>query len=150
MSSGLTRAYAPDDVAVVVGTQAITGFKEGTFVEVERDVETAVMDIGSDGEATLVISPNQAGKFKFTLQQSSPSNDYLTTVFQALQNKDLTNGIKPVSVEDKNGSTLASCKQGAVQKPAKVSFADKAEGREWTIVTGYLNLAPGGENVIGS
>jgi hypothetical protein len=146
MSSGLTRKYAPDDVAMVVGTQSVIGLKEGTFVEVDRAVDVSSLDIGSDGEATMVISPNQSGSFKFTLQQSSPLNDYFTTLFTALQQKNTSVGVVPITLNDKNGTTIASCTQGFVQKVAKITFADKAEGREWTFLTGYLTSAPGGQS----
>ena len=145
MSDGLLRKYAPDDVAVTIGTQTITGFQKGTFIEADRDVDTAEIDVGSDGEATLIISPNQAGKVKFTLQQASPSNDYLTTLFQALQQKNMSTAVVPLDVNDKNGTTQVTAKQAVTQRPAKVTFADKAEGREWTLVSGYLSIAPGGE-----
>ena len=148
MASGVLRKYAPDDVTIVVGTQAVSGVKEGTFVECDRTVDTASLDIGSDGEATLVISPNQSGTIKITLQQSSPLNDYFTSLFVALQNKDVSNALKPVTVTDKSGSTVVSCAQAAIQKPTKVTFADKAEGREWTFLCGYLDIKPGGEDSI--
>lgn len=145
MSSGLLRAYAPDDITVIVGTQAVSGFKEGTFVEAERSVETSAIEVGSDGEATLTISPNQMGTVKMTLQQASPLNDYFNTLFQAIQQKNLSVGIVSIMVKDKNGTTVVNSKQSAVQKPAKVSFADKPEGREWTFVCPYLDIENGGE-----
>ncbi|CAM6004896.1 unnamed protein product [Sphagnum balticum] len=140
--------YAPDDVTVTVGTQIVSGFQEGTFVEAERDQDTSEISTGSDGEATLVISPVQKGKIKITLQQASPQNDYFNTLFQALQQKTLTTAVIPVRVADKNGTTVVQCQQAVVNKPVKVSFADKPEGREWTFITGYLDIEAGGENNI--
>lgn len=148
MSSGITRKYAPDDVITVIGTQQVIGLHEGSFIEAERDVETASTHVGADGEVTLVISPNHAGKVKVVLQQSSPLNDYFTTLLLALQNKDMGNAVVPISVTDKNGSTVVSAKQAVTQKPVKISFADKPEGREWTFITGYLDMQPGGESSI--
>jgi Protein of unknown function (DUF3277) len=145
MSSGITRKYAPDDVAIVVGTQPVTGVKSGTFVEVDRAVDTAELDVGSDGEVTLIISPNQSGTMKITVQQSSPINDYLTTLFQALQAKQLSNAVVAFTLNDKNGNTICSAQQSVVKKPAKVTFADKTEGWEWTLLTGYLSIAPGSQ-----
>lgn len=145
MSSGLLRKYAPDDVAIVVGTQAVTGVKEGTFVEADRDVDTGTIEVGSDGEATLVISPNQAGKVKITLQQASPLNDYFNTLLQALQQKNMAVAVVPVNITDKNGTTVVGAKQAVVNKPVKVTFADKTEGREWTFISGYLTINAGGE-----
>lgn len=148
MSSGLTRKYAPDDVAAVVGNQAVTGFKSGTFVEADRTVDIAELDVGSDGEVTLVISPNQSGTCKLTLQQSSPLNDYFTILHQALQQKNLAVAIVPLNINDKNGTSVISAKQAVVQKVAKITFADKSEGREWTFLSGYMNIAPGGQSSV--
>ena len=150
MSDGLTRFYAPDDVTFSGGNQPAVGVHEGTFIEVDRAVDIGRLDIGSDGEASMSVSPNQSGSFKITLQQSSPTNDYYNTLFQALQQKNLAVAVVPIRMSDKNGSTVASCTQGFVQKPTKITFADKPEGREWTFLTGYLNTSPGGENVAGS
>jgi hypothetical protein len=148
MASGITRKYAPDNVISIVGTQAVVGYHEGSFVEIDRTVDTAELEIGSDGEATMTIKPNQSGSFKFTLQQSSPTNDYFTTLFSALQQKNTAIAVVPVSVQDKNGTSIASCKQGFIQKVTKITFADKPEAREWTFLTGYLNTSPGGESSV--
>lgn len=148
MSSGIMRKYAPDDVAIVVGVQAVSGLKEGTFVEAERTADIASLDVGSDGEVTMVVSPNQSGTVKITLQQSSPLNDYFSGLHQALQQRNLAAAVVPLNINDKNGSTLVSAKQAVVQKVAKVTFADKAEAREWTFLAGYLQILPGGESSI--
>ena len=148
MSSGITRKYAPDDVTQTIGTQAITGLKLGSFVEAEYNVDQAELDIGSDGEATMIISPNRSGTVKITLQQSSPLNDVFTAMYLALQQKDTVNGVKPYRMKDANGSTVVSAAQMFIKKPAKIVFADKAEGREWELISGYLNIAVGGENSI--
>jgi hypothetical protein len=145
MPSGITRRYAPDDVTMTVGTQTVTGVQEGTFFEAERDNDTGEISTGSDGEATLVISPVQKGKIKVTLQQASPLNDYFNTLFQALQQKNLSVAVVPIYISDKNGTSVVQCKQAVPNKPVKVSFADKPEGREWTFITGYLDIEAGGE-----
>lgn len=144
MPSGIMRKYAPDDVSIVVGTQAVSGVHEGSFVEAERAVDATSLDVGSDGEVTLVINPNQSGTVKITLQQASPLNDYFAAMHAAIQNKDTTNGLKSLLIKDANGSTVVESPKAAVQKVAKVTFADKAEGREWTFLCGYLNIKPGG------
>jgi hypothetical protein len=63
-----------------------------------------------------------------------------------LQQKNMSAAIVAITVNDKNGTTVISGKQFVVQKVAKVTFADKAEGREWTFLSGYLNIAPGGQS----
>lgn len=148
MSSGNARIYAPDDINLTIGTQPISGFQKGTFVEADRYKEQAAMDVGSDGEVTMTVSPDQSGYIKFTLQQSSPSNDYLHSLRIALQNKILGTAIVPCLMKDNNGSSLVRTKQAWVKKGAKVEFADTSEGREWTMDTGFLDIQPGGENTL--
>lgn len=148
MPSGQLRKYAPDDVVSSVGAMSVTGVKEGTFIEIDRQVDGASLEIGSDGEATMTISPNQSGTVKYTLQQSSPVNEYFTSLYLALQNKDTTNGVKALSVKDANGTTIATAAQAFVQKVAKVTFADKTEGREWTFLCPYLVTKPGSNVVV--
>lgn len=148
MSSGILRKYAPDDVAQVIGKSAITGVMSGTFVEVEMSVDQSELSIGSDGEATLVIVPNRSGTIKITLQQSSPLNDIFTSMFIALQQKDTANGVQPYRLKDANGTTVVDAAQTVIQKPAKIVFGDKAEGREWTLLCPYLKLSVGGESSV--
>lgn len=148
MSSGLLRKYAPDDVSIVVGTQAVTGVHEGSFVEAERRKDIGELDVGSDGEVTMVISPDRSGTVKIVLQQSSPLNDYFSTLHAAIQNKDTANGVKPILIKDANGTTVIQTSQSFVQKVSKVSFADKPEGREWMFLCPYLDIAPGSNAVV--
>jgi hypothetical protein len=145
MPSGIVRKYAPDDVAIVVGTQSVTGLHEGTFTEADREVDTATMEVGSDGEVTIIISPNESGKVKITLQQASPLNDYFNTLLQALQQKNMAAAVVPVKINDKNGTTVVNSAKSFVQKPVKVEFADKTVGREWTFICPYLDIEAGGE-----
>lgn len=146
MSSGLTRKYAPDEVNLAYGTQVASGVAKGSFIEAERSVDTSTVDIGSDGEATLIISPNKSGTIKVTLQQSSPFNDYLTGAFRAMEARNMAQAVLPLMLKDLNGTTLLQAKQAWVKKPAKVVYADGAESREWIIETGYLDVFVGGEN----
>lgn len=148
MPSGIMRQYAPDDINMVVGTQPVSGVQEGTFIEAERSVDTASLHPGSDGEVTLAISPVQTGTIKVTLQQASPLNDFFNSLFQALQQKQMTVAVVPITINDKNGTTIISSKQSIVQKPTKVTYADKPEAREWTFLCPYLNMNPGGENSV--
>ena len=150
MSDGFTRKYDPADVVFTFGVMAASGLAKGSFIEVDRYEDAAKMDIGSDGEATVIVSNNQSGSFKLTLQQSSPMHDYLNTVYQAFKNKDFKNGVQSSLMTDKNGNSLARAKQSWVKKPCKMVFSDGAENWEWTIDTGYLDTQPGSQSVLGS
>lgn len=136
------KTYDPGQVVVNVGGRDITGFADGTFVKVERNADAFSLTIGADGEATRVKSRNRSGRFTFTLQQSSPSNDILT----AVANKDeVTNtGVVPVMVKDANGTTLASAAKAWSVKKASAEFGKDASSREWIFETHQLDLTIGG------
>lgn len=144
MAGPKTREYDPAQVVFNVGGVDISGFAEGTFIESERNVDAFALVVGSDGENTRVKSANLSGKFKCTLQQSSPSNDYLSSV--ATQDEQAGNAAKPIVLKDANGTTLAKCEKGWVKKKAKSGFGNTAENREWEFETGNLVYDVGGEN----
>lgn len=148
MSSGLTRKYAPDEVSLAFGEAVATGVAKGSFIEAERAVDTVATDVGSDGEVTIIISPNKSGTVKVVCQQSSPFNDYLTARFQAMEARNMAQAVKPLTLKDLNGTTLVQAKQAWVKKPAKITYADAAENREWIIESGYMDIVVGGENAL--
>lgn len=145
MSSGITRKHDPAQVDLQVGNMTGTAYAEGTFIEVEREVDAASKTVGADGEVTLVVSNNTSGTIKATFQQASPMNDYLSGLADALERKDFANAIVPVTMKDNNGTTLASAKQAWVKKKAKTEFDATSKDREWIIETGYLNYNVGGQ-----
>jgi hypothetical protein len=146
MSSGKTRQHDPSQIIVNIGGRDASGFAKGSFVEIDRYAEAVALDIGSDGEATRIISANKSGFFKMVFQQSSPMNDYLSSL--ATSDERTKTAVVPVLVRDMNGTTIASAKAAWVKKKAKTDFADTAENREWTLDTGYLSLDVGGQNEI--
>lgn len=141
-----TRQYDPINVIANVDGRDVSGYATGTFVEAERAVDAFTTVSGSDGEVTRVKSQNRIGTIKFTLQQSSPLNDYFASLAAA---DELSNsGVVPVLVTDKNGSTLIQAAKAWVKKKPNATFADAAENREWIFETGYLVLDHGGQTAI--
>lgn len=147
MAQGQTFQYDPSQVAFNVGGVDINGFAEGTFVKISRNVEAFTTVVGSDGEATRVKSVNLSGLFTITLQQSSPSNDYLS----GLANLDelSSTGAVPIYMKDVNGTTIAKCSVGWVKKKPDSEFSNVNSNREWVFETGNLQYFIGGETQIG-
>jgi hypothetical protein len=141
-----TREYDPGQIIFNVGGRDVSGYAAGTFVEVERNKDGFTLVVGSDGENTRVKSQDRSGTFKCTLQQSSPLNDYFSSL--ATQDELSSNAVVPILLKDANGTTIAQAKQGWVKKKASSSFADAVENREWTFETGNLSYEVGGENTL--
>ena len=64
--------------AVTFNGIPIVQFKEGTSIEVTRSADDWKMEIGVLGEAGWSRQYNKSGDVKFTLMQTSPSNDVLS------------------------------------------------------------------------
>ncbi len=84
-----TKLYDPFQLIVTWGPNLISGFAEGTFLEVTRDEQAFLKKVGADGEVARARNKNRSGQIKITLLQTSQSND----VFAAAQNADEQTGL---------------------------------------------------------
>ena len=136
------RTYDPKQVAVIIAGQIISGFADGTFVNVERDEDTWSLQVGADVEATRAKSNNKSGTLTVTLQQGSPSNAVLAALATA---DELTNtGIFSFLIKDNSGNSLHLAETAYIQKPAGSEYGREAGTREWVIRTDNLTTTPAG------
>lgn len=137
------ETFDPKAIALNVLGNVITGFMDGTFIEVERDEDTWALHVGADGEAARARNRNAAGKITFTLMQTSPSNDALSAL--ATLDEQTGTAVGPAYVRDLLGTTLLGGDSAYVLKPAKVSYGAAAiEGRQWTVIVPKLDGVVGG------
>lgn len=136
------ETYDPAQVSLVVGGNIISGFMDGTFIQVTRDEDTWTLLTGSDGEVARARNHNRAGKIVVTLMQTSPANDILS----ALHQRDYLTGIPAgaTRIADGLGNTVLGGDEAYVLKPADVGFGKELEAREWTIVVPKLDGLIGG------
>jgi hypothetical protein len=137
-----TRSYDPAQVILNVNGVDASGFADGTFIKVERNVDAFSLVVGADGEATRVKSHNRSGRFTFTLQQSSPFNDYLSSLASADETS--STGVAPILVKENGGKTLAQASKAWVVKKSAVEFGKESGTREWIMETGDMALDVGG------
>lgn len=119
--------YDAKEVAVVVGGVYLTGFADGTFVEAEKDEDNMDTTVGAQGDVVDSTINNPLGTLTVTLQQTSPSNKYLTDLSNSGELVDAYIISNNVPKEVIGGS------QCRVVKPSAVSFSDTAESREYEI-----------------
>ena len=84
------RTYDPKQVIITVGGVPMSGFSDGTFLEIDRNEPTWNMVVGADGLVTRGKTNNFSGTMTLTLKQSSPSNDVLSG-FMAIE--EASNGV---------------------------------------------------------
>lgn len=136
------KTYNPAEVAVIVGEFAIEGFSDGSKVTIERSEDSWALQIGVDGEGTRSKSNNKSGTIKISLNQSSASNQVLST----LLNTDELNGggLVPVMVKDSSGQSIYMAKQAFIVKFPSAEYGKEATTREWMLKTDVLIVNEGG------
>lgn len=136
------KNYNPKKVSVIVGTRALSGFADGTFVQVAFDNEAFTKKVGADGEVTRSQSNDYSGKITITLDQASDSNDYLSGL--AALDRASGAGVVPVLIRDAMGTTLVAVESAWVQKLADASFSKTSEDREWVLDCAAMDVFVGG------
>lgn len=132
------RTYDPNDVNVIIGGRAITGFAEGTFVAAERLEDNFTEYVGAKGEVALAESNNKTGEITITLESTSPSIGYLND----LANRKGASAVVPVSIVDLNdsGRITVSGAEARVRKPANYEGGKEISEREFVIFVSELEF----------
>lgn len=145
---GVMHSYDPGQVILTLGVSPtpISGYAQGSFIEVDRDANAFTKYTGSDGEVTRVRSRNRSGSIKVILQQGSQSNDYLTSLAEL---DELSGeGMVPCTLTDMSGGpvkTLAASPYAWIRKKAKSDFpGENSAVREWVIDLGPMAYVVGG------
>ncbi|RDB37406.1 MAG: DUF3277 family protein [Spirobacillus cienkowskii] len=139
--------YSPKDVLVVVGIVPMTGFADGSFVDVEFNEEAFKQYVGSDGEHARTKNANESGKITIKLSQTSPCNDILSVIHIA--DKETGNGIVPISIKDNYGTSLVFAAECYIEKAPKLGYGKEIETREWVFYAAKIKMHVGGNNVYG-
>jgi len=125
------KSYVPARVSVIVGTVTLEGLAEDNFVDAERKTDVFSESISNEGKVTRTKSSDRRGSIKITLEASSDSNDYLSTL--AITD-DLTNiGTFPVYIKDNSGSDLATAPEAWITKIPNLKKGKELGKVEWNL-----------------
>lgn len=139
----VAKTFNFKEVSVVIGVQAISGFHEGSMLEFEPSTDQSAAVVGGDGEVSRAMSNDYGGMLKLTLQQTSKSNDYLST----LMNLDRAGGlgVVPFLMRDAKGTTLVSSESCWIKRMPNLTYAKgQVEGRTWEIYIAQPDIFVGG------
>ena len=117
---GFVNTYDPKKVIITFGGVPITGFADGTFVQIDPNAEMWTKKVGADGEVTRSQSNDNTHTVQITLQQSSASNDYLSTCMNA--DKLTGMGMLPLSITDLYYSSAQCIIVSLLNKPPTHHF----------------------------
>jgi hypothetical protein len=125
------RTYDPKQVVITIGGVPMSGFADGTFLEVQREDDGYTKVVGADGYTTRTRSNNRSGSITLTLKQSSPSNDVLSGF--AILDEATNTAVLPIFIKDLSGNSVFFSAQGWVKKFANSTYGKDLDNREWTI-----------------
>ena len=124
--------YSPADIIVVIGgVLTVSGFMEGTFLEVNKDLKPYQCRRTPDGTTARLYIKDRTYTLKFTLAQTSDSNDVLTRIQQLDEITQL--GYFPLLIKDSKGSTLLFSPTAWIEEIPNQTFGTNIEPRTWGI-----------------
>ena len=124
--------YSSKDVFVAFGGRPLDGLAPDSFVTFSRSEDHTDEEVGSDGQLSVSISPNQSGTCTITLQQQSIANNILAAIIgQQDANRQLVIG--DITITNPGGSTLAVMSNCHIKTSPETDFGNTATGknRSW-------------------
>lgn len=140
----MPSTYDSKQVAIIVGGVLVEGIADGTFVSIEQNEEQFSLQVGSDGEACRSKTNNRSGRVTLTLGQWSNSNTLLSSLHAGDVLSPNGDGIVPLLVIDKSGTTVCAAEKAWIVKAPTVEFGRESGSREWIIETDNLIMGVGG------
>jgi hypothetical protein len=138
------RTFDPKSVIVTIGGVPMSGYADGTFLEITADTQQFTKVVGADGYTTRVKSNNYGGVMTLTLSQSSPSNDVLSGFLNL--DRTVNGGVVPILIKDLSGSTIVFSGTGWIQQFPDVTFGNEINNRAWTLDLTDIDILIGGNN----
>ena len=136
------KSYNPSDVQLIINGSIMTGFADGTFINIGRENPLFSNGSGSSGEGWRAKSSDRTGICTLTLLQTSASNDILSAL-HALDDAS-GDGIFALLMKGGGGRSLYSAETAWIEKYADGEFAREVSSREWIIKTDRLEIFVGG------
>jgi hypothetical protein len=137
------RTFDPNKVIITWGPIIMTGFAEGTFMNITRSKGNLFdKSTGADGSVDRINKNATDFTITVTLKQTSLSNDLLSAAF--LLDISLNTGKFPFVVKDLLGTTTFFAAQAWISKDPDPDFADALSTRAWTFDTGPGTNVHGG------
>lgn len=124
--------YNPDIVDVLVaGFIPVTGFVDGTFIDITKDVMPFSATRTSDGTVARLYNNDQTYTISITLHCGSTSNDLLTKLWQL--DEITQRGKFPLLIKDNSGSDLFFSTTTWIETLPTVSKSNAVDTRTWVL-----------------
>lgn len=126
------RPYDFNTYALIIAGNIITEFFDGTAIEVEKPEDDFTEHVGAGGDVALARNRHEIVQITFTLQQTSPSNDVLSSLLEQHKATNVPPGA--ALLKDSLGTTVVGGDSCWITKPSNVGLAaGEVSGRTWVV-----------------
>lgn len=148
MSNELLGTYTPEEVTVTIsgvfGVHTISGFADGSYVNVSRMVAASELYIGGDLTAYRVKRRNKSATVGITLHAAAVSNTVLQQIQAADESDSGNTYVFSILIKDGSGMSKFFARQAFIASVPDTSFSTGADTRDWTIQAVSMNFEVGG------
>ncbi len=137
--------YSPKDVIIsLAGLHTISGYADGTFVRITKDMKPFSKVRAMDGEVARMYNEDEGFKVEVTIAQSSTSNNILTGIYNVDTATHM--GKFPMFIKDTKGQTNFFAATAWIEMIPEVTFSSQLETRTWTFGCSGAVITIGGNN----
>jgi hypothetical protein len=141
--AGELYTFDPRQVIVTCGGVPITGFVDGTFIEIEKNSDDFTLHMGTDGIGSRARSADESGKITINLQRTSLSNDVLSQL-RLIDRLAPSGAPFPVMIKDLSGTSTMATGFAWVRKQPKWEDGKEISPRQWVLECNEILVYVGG------
>jgi len=135
--------YSPSDVSVTLaGMHSVTGYVDGTFIRITKDVKPFTKVRAMDGEQARMYFDDAGYRVELTLMQSSGSNNILSMIYNVDTATHM--GKFPLFIKDGRGQTNFLAATAWIEEIPEVTFGSELSERKWVFGCSDVVLTIGG------
>ena len=135
--------YSPSDVTITLaGMHSVTGYVDGTFVRITKDMKPFSKVRAMDGEMARMYFDDTGYKVELTLMQSSSSNNILSMIYNIDTATHM--GKFPLFIKDGRGQTSFLAASAWIEEIPQIEFGTTLSERTWVLGCSDVVLNIGG------
>lgn len=134
--------YMPEEVTILLAGIPVSGFIQGSFISVDKDVKPFTSKRTADGTVSRMYNNDQTYTITLTLYSGSDSNQLLTRLWQL--DEITQRGKFPLMIKDRSGSDLFFSTTTWIEGIPSLVKSNQYEPRAWTLRSSSAVINIGG------
>jgi len=133
----MVKTYDAKQVVLTWGGIQLSGFPEGSFINIVKSADNVTRKVGADGHVSRSLNADKTYDITITLEGTSVSNDYISGV--RILDDATGKGVLPFLMTDLSGSTVFFAESMWVSKDADVDLSNEISENAWAFQTGQVD-----------